>query len=422
MKPNKTALTALSFATGALLFVATALADMAIGSGYDRLKNAIKHTAAQMEQGLDNFTLESMLTLRDNGQTLMQSSTVEKIDNGKRASERSHMTQVAGNTVSSSYSYDDPEVSVWKNVLRDDKYYYMEYGDDQGRKNWKTYENPFSEKGAPEVEKIIDALVGNLKDYVQVEERPEGGRMYSGSLSEAQVPALLNAVSSFAMKQFLDSYRTGEVRMPELESDVYIVKIAGKAMENKAGILEYLSGDIAVSGKDKSGVQHELSLNVVFKLSDIGSTKVAKPALTGENVEKVSFFGGFSSKYVGKYKNDIVIEKDGQFVKIGERILEITSVENDRLTGKFYEIVKPGFEAEYPDKYDFTFEYVQNPYQPMSFFTYTNAKGEKENGQIHLGSYGKVYLDVNIEIIGENSTRSLHKPYFDTEFHRVFEE
>ena len=34
-------------------------------------------------------------------------------------------------------------------------------------------------------------------------------------------------------------------------------------------------------------------------------------------------------RYIGKYKNDIVIEEDNSFKKIGERYFEIHSVEED---------------------------------------------------------------------------------------------
>lgn len=44
MKLSKKALTVLSFTIGASVFVTTALADMALGSGYDQLKGSIKFT------------------------------------------------------------------------------------------------------------------------------------------------------------------------------------------------------------------------------------------------------------------------------------------------------------------------------------------------------------------------------------------
>ena len=55
--------------------------------------------------------------------------------------------------------------------------------------------------------------------------------------------------------------------------------------------------------------------------------EVVKPDLKGKKVE-VSTANGLSDKYVGTYKANIVIEKDGEFVNIGERTLEIDSVQD----------------------------------------------------------------------------------------------
>lgn len=422
MKVSKKTITVLSFTIGACVFVSTAFADMLIGSGYDLLKSSAKNTAAQMEKGLNNYTVEALFTMKDNGQTLLQATTSNKIDTEKQASENSTVTQNSNGETTTNYSYADPKLSIWKSGT-DDKYYVTEFTEDMDTGKGNRFENPFNEKGAPEVEKIVDAMVGNLKDYVQVEERAEGGRVYSGSLSEAQVPALVNAVSSFGIKQMISDQSRAErnAKLPEIESDIFVKKVWSTAVENKAGLLENLTGDVILSGKDKNGVQHDISLNVVLKLSDIGQTKITIPDLTGANVEKVSQSGGFSSKHAGTYKNNIVIEKDGKFVKIGERVLEITTVESDKIAGKYYETVGPGFEAEYPDKYNFTFEYSPNKSTGMSFFTYTNGKGEQENGQLHSSGSGKIYLDLNIEILDDSSYRSNNNRYFDGEFNRVFE-
>ncbi|RXT01920.1 hypothetical protein [Ammoniphilus sp. CFH 90114] len=421
MKLSKKKMTVLSFALGASVFVSTAFADMMLGSGYDRLKDSAKTTAAQMEKGLNNYTIEALFTLKDNDHTLMQASTFNKMDTQKQASENSTVTQYANGESTSNYSYSDKQVSIWKSGI-ENKYYVTEFPEDMDRENWSKFSNPFNEKGAPEIEKIVDALVGNLKDYVQAEDRPEGGRIYSGSLSATQVPAIVNAVSSFGVKQMMrdQAHMEGKMEFAEIESDIHVKKVTGTAIENKEGFLENVTGDIMLSGVDKNGVQHDLTLNVVFKLSDVGTTKITKPDLDGANVEKVSHFGGLTSKHVGTYKNDIVVEKDGKFVKIGERVIEITSVDGGKVSGAYSENVKPGFETDHPDSYQFKFEYKQNDYNPK--FTYTNPKGEQETGSIHLSNPGKLYLDLQIEMIDKDSWRSNTRPNFDQQFNRVFEE
>lgn len=143
-------------------------------------------------------------------------------------------------------------------------------------------------------------------------------------------------------------------------------------------------------------------------------------------IEKFSQYGGFDSKYIGKYKNDIVIEKDGNFVKIGERVLEITRADDKNVAGRYFETYKPGFEEYFESKYkyDFTFEMAQDNQQ--NTFTYTNPSGQQEMGQIHSGGNGKLYLNLNIEIVDKNSTRSkgtgLTYKLFDGQFSRVFDE
>jgi len=419
MKRSKKKMTTLAFTLGTCVFVSTAFADVLLGSGYDRLKESAKITAEQMEKGMNNYTFEMLFTLKDNDRTLLQATTHQKMDTTRDVTESSTVTQYASGHSTSRYNYTDKKQNIWK-YGPENKYYVTDYPEDYER---GTLTNPFNEPGAAEVEKIIDAVVGNLKDYVQAEESPNGGKVYSGSLSETQVPAVVNAVSSFGIKQMIrDQNRMDEnhLQMEEIESDIYVKKVTGTAIENQAGILEHVTGDVILSGKDKNGVQHDLTLSVVFNLSDIGKTKITKPNLNGADVEKISHFGGLTSSYVGTYKNNIVIEKNGEFLKIGERTLEITSVEDGVIKGNYTETVKPGFEAEYPDVYNFSFEYKQKDYD--SKFTYTNPKGEQEQGRINPSNPGKIYLDLQIEMIGKNSWRSNSRPNFDQEFDRVFEE
>ncbi|MGG1550920.1 hypothetical protein [Paenibacillus ferrarius] len=413
MKLSKKGMTVLSFTVGACLFVSTAFADSLLGSGYDRLKDSAKKTASMMEGGLGNYTVESLFTLKDNDKILEQSSETQKFDtSGKRKESTTVSTGRDGKT-STNYSYEDSAISAWKNSV-ENKYYVTEYPSDFGRRTPGEFKNPFNENGASEVEKIVDAVVGNLKDYVQVEEGANGSKVYAGSLSEAQVPALANAVASFGFKRSLHD----DSDLAVVQSDIFVKKVVGSAVENKAGYLENVTGDITLSGKDKNGVQHELTLNVVAKLSNVGSTTVVKPDLTGAEVQKANY-NGFSSKYVGTYKNNIIMEKDGKFVKIGERTLQITNIDGDKVTGTFAETVLPGFEKEYPDKDQFSFEYTLS--QMNQAFTYTNAKGETKNGMIHPNGSGKVYVELNLEMKGNNSYRSEMKPFYDNEFSRVFE-
>jgi hypothetical protein len=375
-----------------------------------------------MEKGLGSYTIEGLVSMKLGDQVIRQESMVKKIDTTKQSSEENTVTQ-QGSDVRTSYSYRDSKLSIWKSGT-EDKYYVSEIPAGANRGNENIFPNPFNEKGANEVEKIVDAVVGNLKDYVQAEARPEGGNSYSGSLSEVQVPAIVNAVSSFGIQQIIgdEVRRMKDVNVPMLESDIYVKKVTGSALESKTGVLEQVKGNVVIAGKDKNGAAQELTMDVAFKLTNVGSTTVAKPDTTGKNVEKVSYSSGFTSKHIGTYGNNIIIEKDGKFVKIGERTLEITSVEDGKVSGRFTETVKPGYESEYPNPYKFEFAYNADYTKPMSLFTYKTADGKEEQGDLHPGSIGKIYMNIGIEVMGENSYRSNAKPFFDGEFNRLFAE
>lgn len=423
MKLGRKTITLLAFALGTLVFVSTALADMALGSGYDLLKQVAKETTAQMEGELDNFTLETLLTFKVDDKTVYQTSLLSKYDMKQKARVEESVEQRANGETSSYYSYADPHTTIFKGD--DEVYYVTEYEDGQRGDDWKVFENPFAIDGAAEVEKIVDALVGNLKDQVQVEEKPDGGRLYSGQLNEMQVPALINAVSSFAVKQMAHDryYWNATSKIPQIESDVYIKKVTGQAVETDEGRLESITGEAVLLGKDKDGREHELILNAVIKVTDVGTTKVAKPDLTNAKVERGShdYFRGLTQKHVGTYKNDIIIEKEGQFVKIGERIVVIDRVEGEKITGQYKEMIKPEYAELYPDPLAFTFEVDPVANEPLDF-SYINRQGKKRYGQIFPSSPGRIYFEMEMELLNDHSIRSDLPIDYDSQFTRVFDE
>lgn len=417
MKLNKKTVTALSFTLGATLFISTAFADALIGSGYDQLKNSIKTTSSQMEAGLKNYTMEAMYTMKNNGETFMEVSNRTKYDSATNATESTSVTQYGKGEPTQNYSYQDPNRSIWKNSF-DDTYFVTEYSAPLPSRD-RAFRDPFKEQGAAELEKVFDAIVGNLKDYVQAENGSDGGKTYSASLSEAQVPALVNAIASFGFKKILvDEGRSNrEMNIPQIESDIYVKKVTGLASQQKSGTLENITGEIVLSGKDKNGSVHDLSIGVTVRMTAVGDTKIVLPDLTNANVTKAEQGdNGLSSRYVGKYKSDIVIEKNGQFVKAGERVLEITGVEQGRVIGTFTETIKPEFQKEIGEPMVFTFNERSDSDRGPTY-TFTTAAGEKGSFQLFPNGMGNVYMQTQ-ELPGSVAKRMDN---FGGEMHRIFE-
>ncbi|NLM21249.1 MAG: hypothetical protein GX207_05820 [Peptococcaceae bacterium] len=382
------------FTLGALLFATSALADIAHKDGYEQLKDGIKLTAASCSSQLDSFTMEMNFALKQNGQLLSADSETKKYDKIRQAVESiSSQENPYSEPTPSYYYYSDPTTDIRYYPHRDDTYYVTEYN--KSRDNPATFDNPFEEEVAVDVERIFDALIGSLRDHVVVTENADGSKEFSGSLSEVQIPALINALVSLEMKQQFRGQPYGQGgQMPDLAQDVYVKEINGSALINADGLLERILGTAVISGQDNQGITHELTVDILLELKDINNTTVVKPDLSGKNVVTEQGQTGSDKwdianpqKFIGLYKNDIIIEEEGKFVKIGERHLEIVHIDQSSIAGRYEEHYKPGYERYADHKLDFTFEAKLENNHRDAQFTYTSSSGTKGNGSIYLDDY-----------------------------------
>lgn len=418
MKKNKKLVMGLSFCLGLFVFVTTAFADISSKSGYEQLKDAVKFTAESCSEKLQSFTGKSTVTLKDNDKVLVSTETTEKYDNKNSAMENLTSVSLSNGKKQNLYSYRDSKCDIWYQSGQD-TYIVSEYP--EMRKN-KLFSNPFKEENVEGIEKIFDAIVGGLKDYVIADDKTDGSKEFSGSLSDGQVPTLVNAITSFLFKQYSGDriYENSQVPVPQISSDLFVKNVKGKAVVNKDGILESIFATVVVSGKDKTGKLHELTLEVLEKTVDINSTSVSKPDLEGKKVEKnvvrESPDMQMSAKFIGKYKNDIVIEKDGKFEKIGERFVEITKVDDNNITGRYYEQYKKEYSQYGDNNLNFTFN-VENRNRGFGEFKYTTPSGDEGKGSLSFDySSGKIYLNM------PGNAFASDKAVYDSIFSRVFDE
>ncbi|AFM00708.1 hypothetical protein Desde_2370 [Desulfitobacterium dehalogenans ATCC 51507] len=411
---KKTAIIA-GFTVGALLFATTAFADIVSKSGYDQLKDGIKITAEKASSEYDSYTMEMTAVLKANGKVLESNSAVDKFDRVKKAKETSNTSENSQGQVSTYYYYNDTNTTIRKGS-DSDKIYVGEYP--EGRE-FHVFDNPFAEDEFEDVERIVDAVVGSLKDHVIVKENPDGSKELSGSLSEMQIPTLINAVSSFVLKQeFHDSrIKTG---WPNLTQDIAVKEVTGSAFVNKEGALENILALATITGKDPNGQVHELTIEILGNIKDINSTVVTKPDLNGKEVVKEIVKDrnvvNNPQKFVGTFKNNIVTEKDGQLVKAGERILEITHIDQNGLTGRYQEVYKPNYvgTAGKSEEFSFNATFLSKDMRDARFET-AAGDGSNKEGHIYLDDYmGKVNFYINSDYIGMDLM-------FDSTFNPVLE-
>ncbi|MCO5387259.1 MAG: hypothetical protein NHB14_17530 [Desulfosporosinus sp.] len=400
MKFKKKSVMLVSFTVGTLLLATTALADIASKSGYDELKGAIKLTTEQASEKFDSFTLDYSMALKDNGKTLESSNETLKVDRTKSASENISSGLSLNGDKRSSQSYSDKTTMI-RVSESDPTYYVTEFPKE--RKD-EAFTNPFKEEEAADIEKIVDAIVGSLRDHVVVTENPDGSKAITGSLTEVQIPSLVNAVASFQLKQEFNNQNSNQnnSKMPRLTKDVFVKEVKGSAKVNADGVMESILGTAVLSGKDEQGTVHEISLEALVKVMDINTTTVTKPDLTGKKVVKdIARYGDAEmsnpEKFVGKFKNDIIIEKDSKFVKVGERFVDITQIDGKSVTGRYYVEYKPEFKEYATSLSNFKFEAkFEQEQKTNANFEGINDSGDKVRGHIYLSEYeGQVNFNID---------------------------
>lgn len=417
MKIKKKTAMLISFAVGTIMFTTTAMAEISSKSGYDQLKDALKYTAEACTEKLSNYTMDLSFVLKDNDKIISSESTLNKY-NVSTNSRENISTSIQGTNKVENYYYADKNGYITYNNNQD-TYYVNEYTSPREDNSFK---NPFKEKEAKDIEKIADALIGNLKDYVVISQNPDGSKELSGSINESQIPALVNAVTSFQFKNSFGGYRAArlgvnESSMPRITEDVFVKEVKGKAVVSKDGLIQSILGTGVLSGKDEHGVEHTFTFELLCKISDINSTVVNKPELSGKKVEK-SIERNYDKlskpeMYTGTYKNNIIIEKDGKFEKIGERIVDITQVDDKGVVGRYHEEYKKGYEDYSSKPKDFKFEAKFQNAPHHATFNYTNPSGKIMEGSMGINPYSaNIYFNIPESIKGNI--------IFDGQFNRVF--
>ncbi|MBK5240889.1 hypothetical protein [Clostridium sp.] len=415
MKFKKKTMMGISFVIGTIMFTTTAIAQVATKSGYDQLKDSVKYTAENCATKISNYTMDMSFIIKDNSKVIYSENSIDKVD-VKNGAKESVSTGLHGITKTEGYNYNDKIGSIYKN---DEQNVYYETEFTSPHEN-DAFSNPFEEDGVADLEKIADALVGNLKDSVVVTENADGTKILSGSLSESQIPALVDAVVSYyAKSQFGNNYNNPnkDSTMPKITKDVFVSEVKGNMTTNKDGFIQSVLGSGVISGKDESGTEHKLTFEMLVKITNVNSTKVSRPDLTGKKVEK-SVEKDYSKlsnpeKYLGKYKTDILIEKEGKFVKIGEKFVDVTAIDDKGISGRHYEEYAKGYEEYATNKKDFKFDCKFENDQFNANFKVDDSSKNSVQGNISINTFSaNIYFST-----GENRSGSMMS---DDQYNKVF--
>jgi hypothetical protein len=279
---------------GSALLVTSAYAGIGSAPGYDAYKSAVKTTLSA-----PSLTEQTAVTVTDNGATLLSVDSVSKTDKANRTA--SADIKVQGGSVNEDVSvYRQDGEQIVKTSSSD---VYNVFGKSNGGKETarKAHAEHADAAMSAEMENVVDALVGNLKDYVSMNAQPDGSKSIDVQLTGSQIPAAANAVGSFLIKHavngehpdklpnapFVTELQQIRSSLPKLSQDVKVTEVDLNAVVDGQNHITKQTVNVTVSGKDAQGALHEVVVHADIGLSAFGSTTPDKVDLTGKQVQTV---------------------------------------------------------------------------------------------------------------------------------------
>lgn len=361
---------------GAVLFTTAAAADFLAGDAYTGAKNAVEDTVAYLSDGASSGTVEAGINVLIDSEAVITGEFLTKVDfEAYRMETMERLTDL--DDIYEYRRYEDENKSV-RYVEEEDTYYVYPYG---LSRDYDIINDPFEDEMAEDLEKVFDAFVGNLKEFVNSKDNGDG-RLYYGELDSTQIPALPNTIAAFVTKYtFNDDYQRERYSLPYL-SEIAVEGLKGSVAVDRDGIIENAEGSLTMLGFDEDGNEHTIAFEGYIKLYDLDSTVIPEFDPSGKNVieqpgameETVTVsFGQFDERDLGTYKKDIVKVSDNGYEKTGEIKITITAVSDDEISGT-YENTETGESTEftasnfYGDSY--YFDTVEDGYVLVKDFEY----------------------------------------------------
>lgn len=281
-----------TIALGGVILGASAYAAISGTSGYDIYKQALKNTCA-----VQSITPKTEVTVKDNGSVLVKLDSLTKINRSdKTMSNNITVSSADGQKTIDLYRQDSKTIfkSSDSNV-----YDVMERNKEmeQKRKN-KKEDDP---SRINDIENVADALVGNIQNYITLNNNTDGTKEVSLELSDNQISPVINAVASLVVKNAGREMDRGEKigpedmsfitnlkdKLPKLESNIKVTRVDVDAKITKDNLIQEQTENLIITGTDASGKTHEVMVSVTTNFDGFNSTKPDKVDLTGKQVKVI---------------------------------------------------------------------------------------------------------------------------------------
>lgn len=295
---KKLAMVGAGLTIGSALLVTSAFADIGgAGGGYEAYKTAVKTTAAA-----SNATQHFVLSVKDNGQELLNvNGTLKESKTERGVSGNAEIATGAASEQLEFYHQDG--ATIFKSGSSD-TYNVATETDEADRAEGHDWgpEDPAVGQG---LEKLVDALVGNLKNNVNLSGGTGGAQAVDMTLKGSQIPAAFNVIGSLVVKEALNAENahresamkdTGVVgidlsrldaKLPRLTQDVNIDEVSLHAEIDANHFIVHQIVELVVTGKDEAGASHRLTVGADIDTWDVNATTPDTVDLAGKKINKV---------------------------------------------------------------------------------------------------------------------------------------
>ncbi len=274
---------------GVMMLGASAFAAISGTSGYDVYKQALKNTLAAK-----SITSKTELTLKDNGNVLVELNADAKIDKENKL--MSNSTQiVSGESRETLAVYRQADKMIIKSGSSD-TYDVMEGKAKKHKRHQENHDD--ATQRFQDVEGVVDAAMGNMQSLIALQNNADGTKDVSLTLADGQISPVVNAAAALAVKNalgrqgFEDNEKHMKIsaagaikdKLPLLVSDITIKQVAVDAKISKENFIQQQNVTLTVTGKDTDGKAHELVLDINAGFSGYNNTVPETVELNGKKV------------------------------------------------------------------------------------------------------------------------------------------
>jgi hypothetical protein len=290
---KKLALMGVGVAVGSMLMITSAYAGIGDAAGYSAYKSAIKNTLA-----IQNVTRNIDMSIVDNGAALLNvKSTMKSAGTEEPGSVN---VDVQGGSTTQTIQYFNQDGKRIVKTSGSDVYQIIDTKNPKEQSKDHEKQNDQTDVVMQqEMENVVDALVGNLKDYVSMNQTGDVKDIHF-QLTGTQIPTVVNTVGSLLVKQGANEHTpkatetlgmnvaTLRDSLPKLTQDIKIESVSMNASVDADNHITNQVAEIQISGKDAQGAAHAVIVKLNIGLSDFNKTTVDTVNLTGKKVETVT--------------------------------------------------------------------------------------------------------------------------------------